>query len=108
MSHRKAWVASVALVIVSLLVSCSIGPALPLRSDMPTQGLENVVTYKLTGPAGTEKEVTVAETRGVNDNSPVLAEQTIFGKLSGSKTQDTLITLPAGTVVRALGMNKTK
>ena len=108
MSHRKAWVASVALVIVSLLVSCSIGPALPLRSDMPTQGLENVVTYKLTGPAGTEKEVNVAETRGVNDNSPVLAEQTIFGKLSGSKTQDTLITLPDGTVVRALGMNKIK
>lgn len=111
MSHRKIWTTIAAFVIVSMVfVSCgfTVGPTLPLRSDMPTQGLENVVTYKLTGPAGTEKETNVAELRGVNENSPILAEQTIFGKLSGSKTQDTLITLPNGTVVRALGMNKIK
>ncbi|MFZ3030429.1 MAG: hypothetical protein WA067_01050 [Microgenomates group bacterium] len=75
---------------------------------MPTQGLENVVTYKLNGPAGTEKEVNIAEMRGVNDNSPMMKLQTIFGKLSGSKTQDSLITLPSGVPVRALGMNKIK
>ena len=100
---------SVVLVIaVLVLSSCDAGPALPLRSDMPTQGLDTVVTYKLNGPAGTEKEVNIAEMRGVNDYSPMLQQQTVFGKLSGSKTQDVLITLPDGRTIRALGMNKIK
>ena len=101
---------SIGIILILIQVACifEAGPALPLRSDMPTQGLEYVVTYKLTGPAGTEKEVNIAEMRGVNDNSPILMLQTIFGKLSGSKTQDVLVTQPGGIPIRALGMNKIK
>lgn len=99
-----------ALALSILIASCGIqaGPAVPMRSDMPTQGLQWVVTYKLSGPANTEKETNVAELRGTNDNSPIVDLQTIFGRLSGSKTQDTLITMPDGKPDRALGMNKVK
>ena len=83
-------------------------PALPLRSDMATDGLEQVVTYNLRGPAGTEQEVNYAQLRGLNEISPLLQQETIFGKMSGSKTQDVQVTLEDGTVCQALGMVKTK
>lgn len=100
---------SVAMFLIAiLLMACLGGPALPLRSDMGTDGLTDVVTYNLKGPAGTEQEVNVAELRGVNENAPRLQLQTVFGKLSGSKTQDVQITLPNGINAQALGMIKTK
>lgn len=91
-----------------LLTACGIGPALPLRSDMGTDGLDKVVTYNLKGPAGTDQEVNIAELRGVNEVAPTLQLKTVFGKLSGSKTQDIQITLENGQNAQALGMIKTK
>lgn len=98
------------LILLTLMVvstACG-GPALPLRSDMGTDGLESVVTYNLKGPAGTEQEVNMAELRGVNANAPRLQLRTVFGKLSGSKTQDVTVVLPDGVNAQALGMIKTK
>ncbi len=91
-----------------LLSACAIGPSLPLRSDMSTDGLTQVVTYNLRGPAGTDQEVNYAELRGVNEVSPVLQQKVVFGKMSGSKTQDVSVTLEDGKVCQALGMVKTK
>lgn len=98
------------LALVLAITACDLeaGPALPLRSDMPTSGLEGVVTYKLNGPAGSDSEENVATYRGVNDYSPMAGLENRFGKLPGSKTQDVVITLPNGYIVRALGMNKIK
>lgn len=108
MSHRKTWSALAFLVVISFVLTACGGPALPLRSDMGTDGLTDVVTYNLKGPAGTEQEVNVAELRGVNEMAPRLQLRTVFGKLSGSKTQDVQITLPNGMNAQALGMIKTK
>lgn len=106
MKHR-VWNGFVLFIALSLLTACG-GPALPLRSDMGTDGLDKVVTYNLKGPAGTEQEVNVAELRGVNEVAPILQLRTVFGKLSGSKTQDVQITLENGQNAQALGMIKTK
>ena len=95
-----------AMVMLFAMTGCF--PALPLRSDMATDGLEQVVTYNLRGPAGTEQEVNYAQLRGLNEISPLLQQETIFGKMSGSKTQDVQVTLEDGTVCQALGMVKTK
>lgn len=108
MSRNKVWSVLALITIAVLLSACLGGPALPLRSDMGTDGLTDVVTYNLKGPAGTEQEVNVAELRGVNEMAPRLQLQTVFGKLSGSKTQDVQVTLPNGVNVQALGMIKTK
>lgn len=108
MSRIKFWgVLVVFLLSLLILVACG-GPALPLRSDMGTDGLDKAVTYNLKGPAGTEQEVNVAELRGVNTVAPTLQLRTVFGKLSGSKTQDVQITLPNGQNAQTLGMIKTK
>jgi len=107
MSHKVSSVLVFTMIVV-LLTGCLGGPALPLRSDMGTDGLTDVVTYNLKGPAGTEQEINVAELRGVNENAPRLQLQTVFGKLSGSKTQDVQITLSNGVNAQALGMIKTK
>lgn len=108
MSRNRVWSVIALIAIAVPLSACLGGPALPLRSDMGTDGLTDVVTYNLKGPAGTEQEINVAELRGVNDNAPRLQLQTVFGKLSGSKTQDVQITLPNGVNAQALGMIKTK
>ena len=84
------------------------GPALPLRSDMGTDGLTDVLVYGLVGPAGTDKEVNTIELRGLNDFAPRRQLQTVFGKMSGSKTQDIVLTRADGSTVVALGMIKTK
>lgn len=98
------------LVICLLTTGCifDIGPALPLRSDMSTDGLNQIVTYNLRGPAGSDQEINFAELRGLNEISPMLQQKTIFGKMSGSKTQDVQITLEDGKVYQALGTIKTK
>ncbi|MFA5532373.1 MAG: hypothetical protein WDA13_02145 [Candidatus Shapirobacteria bacterium] len=98
------------LLVVSMMLSLTgcFGPSLPLRSDMSIDGLDQVVTYNLRGPAGSEQEVNYAQLRGLNEISPLLQQETIFGKMSGSKTQDVQVTLEDGSVVQALGMVKTK
>lgn len=75
---------------------------------MSIDGLNQVVIYNLKGPAGTDKEVNYSELRGLNENSPLLEQKTIFGKMSGSKTQDIQVTLEDGKVCQAMGMVKTK
>lgn len=100
--------AAVVLSAILILTGCDAGPALPLRSDMSTDGLSKVIIYNLLGPAGTEQEVNHAQLRGVNEVSPVLEQETIFGKMSGSKTQDVQVTMADGKVCQALGMVKTK
>lgn len=75
---------------------------------MPTDGLEQVVIYNLLGTAGTDKEVNMAQLRGVNHFAPTLQQEVIFGRMSGSKTQDVQVTLPDGTVTQAMGMVKTE
>lgn len=107
MKRRLCMLVSLTLLVCFLLTGC-MGPALPLRSDMSTDGLNQVVTYNLRGPAGTDQEVNFAELRGVNENSPVLQQKTVFGKMSGSKTQDVQVTLEDGRVYQALGTVKTK
>lgn len=98
---------SAMLVMIFFLTSCS--PASDwTRRDMPTDGLSRVVTYNLTGPAGTEFEKNQALLRGVNENAPLLMQETHFDRMSGSKTQDVQVTLPDGNVYQALGMVKTE
>lgn len=51
-----------------LITACDVapGPALPLRSDMSTNGMNQVVTYNLTGPGSNPNEQqNQAELRGV-------------------------------------------
>lgn len=96
------------LVVVAFSLTGCFAPALPLRSDMSIDGLDQVVTYNLRGPAGSDQEVNYADLRGLNEISPLLQQETIFGKMSGSKTQDVQVTLEDGTVAQALGMVKTK
>lgn len=108
MRNKLYPVLAVIVLLFSTLVSCAGGPALPLRSDMGTDGLTDVVTYNLEGPADSDKEKNTAELRGVNDNAPRLQMETVFGRLSGSKTQDVKVTLSNGVNAQALGMIKTK
>ena len=109
MSHRKTWSVFAFLVSLSfLLTSCTTPESDWARRDMPTAGLDYLVTYNLTGPAGTEKEENVARFRGVNNNAPRRGLLTEFGRMSGTKTQDVTITLSDGQQVIALGMAKTK
>ncbi|MBI4098239.1 MAG: hypothetical protein HY426_04340 [Candidatus Levybacteria bacterium] len=75
---------------------------------MSIDDLTDVVTYNLRGPAGSNQEINIAELRGVNEVAPRLALQTVFGKMSGSKTQDVQVTLPNGVNAQVLGMVKTK
>lgn len=83
--------------LLSLLFLCSLilaacgGSSLPLRSDMPLDGLESGVTYTRTGPAGSVAETNQSKLRGVNYNSPMLAQDTIFGRMEEVKTEDVLI-----------------
>lgn len=102
---KGRWIPAI-LVLVIVLAGCA--PALPLRSDMSTDGLQRVVKYTLEGPAGTEQEENVAELRGVNQNAPTLQQRTVFGKVSGTKTQDVEVITPDGKPNLALGMAKTK
>ncbi len=79
------------LVPVLLLAACGAQP-IPLRSDMPTSGLQDVATYTLEGPASNpNQQVNQLELRGVNDYSPLLWQTTIFDQISGIKTQDVLV-----------------
>jgi len=78
------------------------------RRDMPTDGLNRVVTYNLEGPAGSGKETNQANYRGVNETSPRLIQETVFDRMDGSKTQDVQVVLPDGTVYQSLGMVKTE
>ena len=104
----RVFIAILILILATVACDFQAGPALPLRSDLPTTGLDSVVTYKLEGPAGSDQEENVATLRGVNEYSPITSLENTFGKLSGSKTQDVVITTPNGYTVRALGMNKIK
>lgn len=106
---KGAWKFVAVIVLLAMMLSgCEMGPALPMRSDMSIDGLTQVVLYNLRGPAGTEQEVNYAEIRGLNEMSPILQQKTVFGKMSGSKTQDVAVTLQDGKVYQALGMVKTK
>jgi hypothetical protein len=97
----------VMLVLVFVLTSCS--PASDwTRRDMPTDGLDRLVTYNLQGPANTDQEKNFALLRGVNSNAPLLMQETDFNRMSGSKTQDVQVTLPNGNVFQALGEVKTQ
>lgn len=102
---RKLWPF---LSLLFIFVACTGTASDWTRRDMPTDGLTRVVTYNLRGPAGTDREVNAAQLRGVNSFAPTLQQETIFGKLSGSTTQDIQITLEDGSVYQALGMIKTK
>jgi hypothetical protein len=95
-------------VLLILLAGCFAPASDWTRRDMPTDGLGSVVTYNLRGPAGSDQEVNKALLRGVNDSAPTLMQETIFDRMSGSKTQDVQVTLPDGSVFQALGMVKTK
>ena len=90
-----------------VLIACG-GPeaALPLRSDIGTEGLQNGVVYNLQGPAGSDQQENFAVLRGVNGNSPERGLRTEFGQMSGTKTQDVTVSLPDGKNVQALGMSK--
>lgn len=77
------------------------------RSDMPTNGLEDLVYYRLEGTPG-EGEKNIATLKGVNANSPFDRQTTTFTKMSGTKNQTVLVYLPDGTPQQALGMTKTK
>jgi hypothetical protein len=107
MSNKVLGFVCLLLVLILSLSGCIFLSSLPLRSDMSTDGLSQVVTYNLRGPAGTDQEVNYAELRGLNEISPLLQQRTVFGKMSGSKTQDVQITVD-GKVSQALGMVKTK
>lgn len=96
------------LMIAVLFVSCLNVASNWTRRDMPTSGLTHLVTYSLVGPAGSKKEINEALLRGVNDHNPGLMQQVRFGKMSGTKTQDVITSLPNGTRSIALGMTKTK
>lgn len=100
------------VLVITLIASCG-GPPQPgphpwARSDMPTNGLDRVVTYRLQGPASSETLVNFAENRGVNAQSPQIAEKTVFSQMSGTKTQDVQVTDADGAVQWSLGMVKTK
>ena len=108
---RRSPVAVVfALVLLAMVASVLTGcmEAQWNRRDMPTAGLNRLVTYDLNGPAGTANEKNTARLRGVNAMAPTLQQETIFGKMSGTKTQDVQVTLPDGRVYQALGMTKTQ
>ncbi len=85
------WKCMFLLVLCSLVVTACGGSALPLRSDMPLDGLTSGVTYTRTGPAGSVAETNQSKLRGVNYNSPILAQDTIFGRMEEVKTEDVLI-----------------
>ena len=105
---RRLMVLVSTLVVVSFLTGCVTQASDWTRRDMPTDGLEYLVTYSLTGPAGTEKEVNQAVLRGVNEFAPITLQTVTFNRMSGSKTQDVAVTLPDGRVYQGLGMNKPK
>lgn len=105
------WLRHVSIMFVVLtlvLTGCFPAASNWTRRDMPTDGLERVVTYNLRGPAGTDQEVNRAMLRGLNNNAPTLEQEVIFDRMSGSKTQDVKVTLPDGRVCQALGMVKTQ
>lgn len=97
-----------ALLLVTALTGCLSPRSDWTRRDMPTDGLQWLVTYNLRGPAGTEQELNQAHLRGVNENAPTKLQSTFFDRMSGTKTQDVQVTLPDGRVYQALGMNKPK
>ncbi|MDX1488802.1 MAG: hypothetical protein R3268_11415, partial [Acidiferrobacterales bacterium] len=106
----RIWKVVLGMTMLALIASaCGLPSAADwTRRDMPTDGLDRVVIYNLNGPAGSEQEINQAQLRGVNSSAPLLMQETVFGRMSGSKTQDVQITLEDGTVYQALGMVKTK
>ena len=97
----RGWQLLGILLISSLMLTGCSATSDWARRDMPTAGLDYLVTYNLTGPAGTEKEVNEALFRGVNQNGPRRGLQTVFGRMSGTKTQDVMVTRPDGGQVMA-------
>ena len=82
------------LAVVLALVSCNLlgGPALPLRSDMPLDGLQSVAQYTLKGPAShPDQQKNVMTLQGVNEFSPLEWQKTEFVQTSGLKTQQVKI-----------------
>jgi len=92
---------------MTVLSACG-GRRLPLRSDMPTDFLQQAVTYTLSGPAGSDQEENIALLRGLNNGSSIQQLETRFGRMSGSITQDVTITQANGQQFKILGMVKPK
>jgi hypothetical protein len=105
---RTAKILLFSVVLASFLSGCFSLASDWTRRDMPTDGLDRVVTYNLQGPANSDNEKNYALLRGVNGNAPLLMQKTDFNRMSGSKTQDVQVTLPDGSVYQALGEVKTQ
>lgn len=88
MKHKR-FLFVLALMMV-LIIACG-GSALPLRSDLPLDSLTDAVTYTRTGPAGNPMETNISLYRGMNEKSPMIEQETIFGKMSGVRTEDVYI-----------------
>lgn len=92
MSHNRVKNVVIALLVVAvLLTGCLGGPALPLRSDMPLDGLTEAVTYTRTGPANDPMETNESLYRGLNEGSPLVGQYTVYGRMTGVDTEDVYI-----------------
>ncbi|MBI5466455.1 MAG: hypothetical protein HY974_04155 [Candidatus Kerfeldbacteria bacterium] len=77
-----------------------------LRSDMPTNGLDVGVTYRIEAAPDGSSEINQAVLQGLNEVSPMPLLTTTFGKGAGTRTQMVQATTANGLAANVLGMNK--
>lgn len=99
---RSLWVLLLAAL---LLTSCSTSSDWA-RRDFPTDGLQQVVEYKLQGDASASDQINESRMRGVNETAPQMEQLVQFRQMSGLKTEDVYVTAPDGMQKFALNMAK--
>jgi hypothetical protein len=92
--------------VLSALASCATDQSTLLRSDMPIQGMDVSVTYRIESAPDGKSELNEAMLMGINAQSPLPQLVTTFGRGAGTRTQTVQVTAADGTAVNVLGMTK--
>ena len=107
---RRRWPRVTAMLIFVVLSASACGlfsspKTILIRSDMPTQGMQEQISYVLTANPDDTSETNVSQLTGMNGASPT-PMTTTFGKGAGARTEIVQIAGTDGSMHNVLSMTK--